>query len=72
MGTATRQLDTITSILREEDLLMPRKYQSGKLLVRKDVARPYYFVQENLGFKDETTRDEALRRRAGTVEGPKQ
>lgn len=24
---------------------MPRKYQNGKLLVRKDVARPYYFVQ---------------------------
>jgi hypothetical protein len=24
---------------------MPRKYQSGKLQVRKDVNRPYYFVR---------------------------
>jgi integrase len=28
-----------------EDPNMPRKYQNGKLEIRKDVARPYYFVR---------------------------
>jgi integrase len=62
---------------------MPKRYQNGKLLIRQDVRRPYYFVkitkpvidpvtgkqkkkrvEENCGFVDEVSRDEAMRRRA--------
>lgn len=65
---------------------MPRKYQNGKLQVRDDVKRPYYFVRvsvprigkegeretnrprEILGFLDEISQKEALRRRAALLE----
>lgn len=39
-------LAMIRNILGGED--MPKKYQSGKLETRKDVARPYYFVRATL------------------------
>jgi hypothetical protein len=32
----------------EEDVSMPKKYQNGKLQVRRDVARPYYFVRASV------------------------
>lgn len=65
---------------------MPRRYQNGKLQVRRDVERPYYFVRvtvpriqadggrkatrprEILGFLDEISQKEALRRRAALLE----
>lgn len=34
---------------------MPRKYQSGKLEVRRDVARPYYFVRATVPRIDSAT-----------------
>ena len=46
------------SILRgflEEDPLMPKKYQNGKLEIRKDVDRPYYFVRVSLPRIDKVT-----------------
>jgi integrase len=39
----------------EEDTLMPKKYQNGKLEVRKDVARPYYFVRASVVRIDKVT-----------------
>jgi integrase len=39
----------------EEDALMPKKYQNGKLEVRKDVARPYYFVRASVVRIDKVT-----------------
>jgi integrase len=39
----------------EEDALMPKKYQNGKLEVRKDVARPYYFVRASVVRIDKIT-----------------
>lgn len=47
-----------TAIIRrilEEDALMPKKYQNGKLEVRKDVARPYYFVRASVVRIDKVT-----------------
>jgi integrase len=38
----------ISGLLKEEDPLMPKKYQNGKLEIRADVKRPYYFVRVSL------------------------
>lgn len=46
MTNATNRLAMIRSILGGED--MPKKYQSAKLEIRKDVSRPYYFVRATL------------------------
>jgi integrase len=81
------RLGIIKSILSQEDALMPRKYQNGKLEVRIDVARPYYFVrasivqidklagerkkvrrEHRLGFVDEISRKEAMKRRSDALE----
>jgi len=40
-----RHQDIIRRILLKEGDSMPRKYQNGKLEIRRDVSRPYYFVR---------------------------
>src|SRR5579864_5909292 len=43
-----RQVDIIRFILQQEEDVMPKKYQNGKLEVRRDVKRPYYFVRATI------------------------
>lgn len=45
MSTPANSFDTLL-FLGEQDL--PRRYQNGKLMVRKDVSRPYWFIQITL------------------------
>jgi integrase len=83
LGTSASS-DIIKSIL-EGDALMPKKYQNGKLEVRDDVARPYYYIRVTvpkmthagrkrmresriLGFVDEISKKEAMKRRAAELE----
>lgn len=41
--------------------LMPRKYQNGKLEVRRDVANPYYFVRASVVVTDATGKPKKIR-----------
>lgn len=41
---------------------MPRKYQNGKLEIREDVARPYYFIRVSLPQNDAETGKRILKR----------
>lgn len=52
---STPRIDILRVILREGDDLMPKKYQSGKLEIRKDVGRPYYFVRASKPVADKVT-----------------
>lgn len=45
MSTAATRMTLIRGILGSAEELMPRKYQNGKLQIRDDVKRPYYFVR---------------------------
>lgn len=47
---------------RNEDY-MPRKYQNGKLEIRSDVGRPYYFVRVSRPVIDSSTVKRVLRRK---------
>jgi integrase len=42
--TRLYRIDVLRAIIGAEGDCMPRKYQNAKLDVRKDVARPYYFI----------------------------
>lgn len=44
-GVSGVRTDIIRAILDGSEEGMPRKYQNAKLEVRRDVARPYYFVR---------------------------
>lgn len=44
----TDNVAIMRGILQGEDALMPKKYQNGKLEIRKDVERPYYFVRASV------------------------
>lgn len=87
MSTAVSRMALIRGILGSNtEEPMPRKYQNGKLQIRDDVKRPYYYVRvsvpqignegereigrprEILGFVDEISQKEALRRRAALLE----
>lgn len=45
MSAAAIQLGILEGILNQEDPLMPKIFQNSKLLIRKDVSRPYYFIR---------------------------
>jgi integrase len=48
------QIDIIRSILNGGSEGMPRRYQQGKLLIRRDVSRPYYFIRVSVPRIDST------------------
>src|SRR5581483_11547780 len=53
--TATTRDTSSIALLGFGAEVMPRKYQSGKLEVRRDVARPYYFVRATVPRIDSAT-----------------
>ena len=55
MAIAVHTSAIIRALLEDKDSFMPRQYQNGKLEVRKDVKRPYYFVRVTVPMIDGIT-----------------
>ena len=53
----------VRGILGRDENYMPRKFQNGKLEIRSDAARPYYFVRVSRPVIDAETGKRVLRRK---------